>query len=87
MITTPNERIKEALRKRVAGRAGFHDMKTATEYVCSKFARMIRDKLFKNNNEDEKEHYIQFVKALNLRYNEEKQLPDEHTLVRKMTAQ
>ena len=87
MTTTPNERIKEALRKRVAGRAGFHDMKTATEFVCSKFARMIRDKIFKNNNEDEKKHYIEFVKALNLRYNEEKQLPDEHTLVRKMTAQ
>ncbi|MBQ7677489.1 MAG: hypothetical protein IJT32_04575 [Lachnospiraceae bacterium] len=46
-------------------------MKAAAEYVCSKFARLIREKLFgKDTPPAEKEAYVTLVKALNLRYNE-----------------
>ena len=81
-------KCKAALRKRVAARAGFCDMRSAAEFVCSKFARLVRSKLFgEGTGEEEKKGYIQFVKAINLRYNAKKKLPDEHMLVRKLTAQ
>ena len=84
----PKEKVKEDLRERVAAYAGFNNMKTATEFVCAKFAKLIREKLFgTNTSELEKAGYIEFVKAINLRYNEEKKLPDERILVRKLSAQ
>lgn len=84
---SPRERVKEALRMRAAGYAGFSNMRAAALFVCSKFAGLIREKLFGGNTPPaEKEAYITFVQALNLRYNEEKGLPDEHILVRKMSA-
>ncbi|MCR5402482.1 MAG: hypothetical protein K6E91_01505 [Butyrivibrio sp.] len=83
----PVEKVKEALRLRVAARAGFNSVKTATVFICSKFARLIRNKLFdKNTSDDEKNGYISFVNSLDLRYNPDKGLPDENVLVRKMTA-
>ncbi|MBQ7677939.1 MAG: hypothetical protein IJT32_06870 [Lachnospiraceae bacterium] len=86
-VNEPKERVKAALRSRIAAYAGFSNMKVAAEFISSKFARLIREKLFnKGTDPAEKEAYITFVKALNLRYNEEKGLPDEHTLVRKMSA-
>ncbi len=84
----PKQRVKEALRSRVAARAGFHNMRSAGVFICSQFARLIREKLFgEGTDETEKKAYIQFVKAINLRYNEKKGLPDEHTLVRKLNAE
>lgn len=83
----PIEKIKESLRLRIAARAGFNSMKTAAVFICSKFARLIRKKLFDPGTSDmEREGYIEFVKSLNVRYNEKKQLPDENVLVRKMIA-
>jgi len=84
------ERVKEALRFRVAAYAGFCDMRTAAEFVCTKFARLIREKIFGDNpdiSDEERNGYIEFVKALNLRYNKKKGLPDESILVRKLSAQ
>ncbi len=81
-------RIKEALRLRVAARAGFNSVNRATIYICSKFARLIRKKLFGGGPVDpvEKQQYIEFVQSINLRYNEKKKLPDENILVRKLNA-
>ncbi|MBQ6441726.1 MAG: hypothetical protein IJJ13_03940 [Lachnospiraceae bacterium] len=81
-------RIKEALRLRVAARAGFNSVNRATIYICSKFARLIRKKLFGGGAVDpvEKQQYIEFVQSINLRYNEKKKLPDENILVRKLNA-
>jgi hypothetical protein len=88
------KKMKEALRLRVAARMGFNNMKTASVFICSKFAKLIRSKLFggkdlkdKANQDVEKQSYIEFVRSLNLDYNEEKKLPSENMLVRKMTAQ
>lgn len=88
------KKMKEALRLRVAARMGFNNMKTASVFICSKFAKLIRSKLFegkdlkdKTNQDLEKQSYIEFVRSLNLDYNEEKKLPSENMLVRKMTAQ
>ena len=80
--------VKQALRLRVAAKAGFNSVKTASVFICSKFARLIREKLFNSDNtgKEEKAAYINLVKSLNLRYNEKKQLPDENILVRKMTG-
>ena len=83
-----DEKVRESLRNRVAAYAGFSSMKTASEFICSKFAGLIRQKLFgENTSEEEKKGYIQFVKAINLRVNLKKKLPTEQMLVRKMSAQ
>ena len=83
------ERVKEDLRFRVAAYAGFSDLRTASEFICTKFARLIRSKIFSDDkeNEEERNGYIDFVKAINLRYNKKKGYPDENTLVRKLSAQ
>ena len=41
---------------------------------------------FSLENEEEKEGYKEFVLALNLKYNEEKQAPAENVLARKLSA-
>ncbi|MBR4530155.1 MAG: hypothetical protein IKO80_07750, partial [Lachnospiraceae bacterium] len=83
------ETFKESLRKRVAACAGFCDMSAAAEEICGKFARLIREKLFggKAESDEEKNGYIEFVRALNLSYNEQKELPAENILMRKLSAQ
>ena len=88
VVNEPKEKVKEALRFRVAAYAGFCDMKTAAEFVCTKFARLIRSKLFnEETGEEERNGYIDFVKAINLRYDKDKGIPDENVLVRKLSAQ
>ena len=86
--TAGKEVFLESFRKRVAACAGFCDMDAAADQICLKFAKLIRGKLFGNTAEDEKERdgYIEFVKSLNLKYNEKKQYPKENILMRKLTA-
>ena len=88
VVNEPKEKVKEALRFRVAAYAGFCDMKTAAEFVCTKFARLIREKIFNDETDEaERNGYIDFVKAINLRYDKKKGIPDENILVRKLSAQ
>lgn len=85
-----HNKMKEALRLRIAARAGFNSVKKATEYITSRFARLIHKKLFskdKTTDDEEKKGYIELVKGLNLRYNEKKKLPDERILARRLNAQ
>ena len=84
----PQERVRESLRQRVAAHAGFCDMRTASEYICTQFAHLVQEKLFgEKTSDEERKGYIEFVKALKLDYNIEKRKPDLNMLVRKMSAQ
>lgn len=87
------KQMKEALRLRVAARAGFNSVHKATEYICLRFARLIRQKLFPakepegQEQQEEQNGYIELVKALNLKYDKKKKIPEEHILARRLNAQ
>lgn len=88
-IAERKQKIKEALRLRIAARAGFNSVKKATEFIASRFARQIRRILFddkKDNESDEKKGYVALVKSLNLRINNAKKQPTEQILVRRLLA-
>ncbi len=89
------DRLRVNLKKRLAAAAGFADMNSACNFIASKFADLIRSKLFgdkklnPNGTQNEKEElngYIQLVKSFGLKYDPESGQPDKTILTRKLTG-
>ena len=76
----------------MAAVAGYADTNSAADQICKKFGQYVYAKLFGDagsggaENDEEKNGYIQLVKALGLPYDANKKIPDEAVIARKFAG-
>lgn len=86
------EKYNENLRLKMAAVAGYADTNSAADQICKKFGQYVYAKLFGDagsggaENDEEKNGYIQLVKALGLPYDANKKIPDEAVIARKFAG-
>ena len=81
--------FKAQLRRRLAAAAGYSDMASASDQIAKKYATFVYTKLFTPGaivSDEDREGYIQLVKAFGLKYDAEKKRPDIYHLSRKMSG-
>lgn len=86
------EKFKESLRRRLAAQAGFSDLSNAADEISKDYGNYVYKRLFNTPdnggaaNAEDKAGYIQLVKALGLRYEEEDKKPAAKLIAKKLAG-
>ncbi len=86
LTVNKKKEVRTRLRRRVAAAAGFGSMRAAQTYICGKYCDYIRNKLFGEEEAEDKEEFINLVQSMGLKYDEAKGKPTKARMLRKMMA-
>ncbi|MBQ9437670.1 MAG: hypothetical protein IJU50_05010, partial [Lachnospiraceae bacterium] len=83
---TPKGEIRERLRPRVAAAAGFSDRFAAQTHIARKYSDYLYERLFGQDQVqgDERDAYVELVKAMGMSYDEKKRRPEKKIIFKKM---